>query len=321
MFKSINKIGGYIKVSRYTKIHLALKKIQPPWTHKAIQAWMHPFWLKKISSVLCWGTGTGCAKPIFDTQIISNRKYSNPLFPLTMLWFWETETQWWKEQVCGHQYKWESLISGHPIACERGWLGNIHGPKRLPELRVHKRGLGGMGFFPPFSQGLVQSLLNWTKRFLKALLSWAPQRFVLRVSLHGQMDRACPGCTGCALSAPPSLMAHGDTHLTNYLCSHCRRGGKENPTKAKELGKEKKIWLSEFGTLQDHSELGVVTPPTLWARLLLDSLSPCMELVDLQQQIQLFHNANDTVELWQGWIWRCPQPKCISAARLFSNAA
>lgn len=111
MFKSINKIGGYIKVSRYTKIHLALKKFQPPWTHKAIQAWMHPFWLKKISSVLCWGTGTGCAKPIFDTQIISNRKYSNPLFPLTMLWFRETETQWWKEQVCGHQYKWESLIS------------------------------------------------------------------------------------------------------------------------------------------------------------------------------------------------------------------
>lgn len=120
MFKSINKIGGYIKVSRYTKIHLALKKFQPPWTHKAIQAWMHPFWLKKISSVLCWGTGTGCAKPIFDTQIISNRKYSNPLFPLTMLWLWETETRWWKEQVCGRQYKSESLISGHSAACECG---------------------------------------------------------------------------------------------------------------------------------------------------------------------------------------------------------
>lgn len=201
MFKSINKIGGYIKVSRYTKIHLALKKFQPPWTHKAIQAWMHPFWLKKISSVLCWGTGTGCAKPIFDTQIISNRKYSNPLFPLTMLWFWETETQWWKEQVCGCQYKWESLISGHATACEHRWLGTIHGHKRLSKLRVHKGGLGGM-VFSPFYQGLVQSLLNGTKRFLQAFLSWVPHRFVLWVSLHGQMIRACPGahwlCPGCA---------------------------------------------------------------------------------------------------------------------------
>lgn len=163
MFKSINKIGGYIKVSRYTKIHLALKKFQPPWTHKAIQAWMHPFWLKKISSVLCWGTGTGCAKPIFDTQIISNRKYSNPLFPLTMLWFWETETQWWKEQVCGCQYKWESLISGHATACEHRWLGTIHGHKRLSKLRVHKGGLGGDGFFP-FLSGFGSKSAEWNKK-------------------------------------------------------------------------------------------------------------------------------------------------------------
>ena len=167
MFKSINKIGGYIKVSRYTKIHLALKKFQPPRTHKAIQAWMHPFWLKKISSVLCWGTGTGCAKPIFDTQIISNRKYSNPLFPLTMLWFWETETQWWKGQVCGRQYKWESLISGNAAACERWQLGNIYGHERLSEHGVHKGG-SRRGMFPPFSQGLVQSLLKWMERFLPA---------------------------------------------------------------------------------------------------------------------------------------------------------
>lgn len=251
MFKSINKIGGYIKVSRYTKIHLALKKFQPPWTHKAIQAWMHPFWLKKISSVLCWGTGTGCAKPIFDTQIISNRKYSNPLFPLTMLWFRETETQWWKEQVCGRQYKWESLISGHPTTCEHRWLGNIHGHKRLSKLRVHKGGLGGM-FFSPFYQGLVQSLPNWIKRFLKAFLSWSPQRFMLWVSLHGQMVRASPG------AAPPSLMAHGDTQLANSLCSYCRRGAKEKSNQGQGTGKRE---LSEFGTLQDHSGLGVVTPP------------------------------------------------------------
>lgn len=168
MFKSINKIGGYIKVSRYTKIHLALKKFQPPWTHKAIQAWMHPFWLKKISSVLCWGTGTGCAKPIFDTQIISNRKYSNPLFPLTMLWFRETETQWWKEQVCGRQYKWESPISGHPTTCEHRWLGNIHGHKRLSKLRVHKGGLGGCFF--PFLSGFGSKSAKLNKKIPQGLL-------------------------------------------------------------------------------------------------------------------------------------------------------
>lgn len=262
MFKLINKIGGYIKVSRYTKIHLALKKFQPPWTHKAIQAWMHPFWLKKISSVLCWGTGTGCAKPIFDTQIISNRKYSNPLFPLTMLWFRETETQWWKEQVCGRQYKWESPISGHPTTCEHRWLGNIHGHKRLSKLRVHKRRSGGM-FFSPFYQGLVQSLPNWTKRFLKAFLSLSPQRFMLWVSLHGQMVRASPG------AALPSLVAHGDTHLANSLCSYCRRGAKEKSNQGQK-GKEKNCRnLALYRTT-----LGSGWSPlqTLWADLLLDSL-------------------------------------------------
>lgn len=166
MFKSINKIGGYIKVSRYTKIHLALKKFQPPWTHKAIQAWMHPFWLKKISSVLCWGTGTGCAKPIFDTQIISNRKYSNPLFPLTMLWFWETETQWWKEQVCGRQHKW---VTDFRQRCCLWTL--IAGEHLWTEVTVktqssQRRVLGGDVF--PLPQGLVQSLLKWTERFLLA---------------------------------------------------------------------------------------------------------------------------------------------------------
>lgn len=129
----------------------------------------------------------------------------------------------------------------HPSACEHRWLGNIHGHKRLSELRVHKGGLGGM-FFSHFYQGLVQSLLNWTKRFLKAFLSRAPQRFVLWVSLHGQMVRACPGLTGCALGVPPSLRAHGDTHPAACLCSYCRRGNKEYLTKAKDLGKEKKIW-------------------------------------------------------------------------------
>lgn len=315
MFKSINKIGGYIKVSRYTKIHLALKKFQPPWTHKAIQAWMHPFWLKKISSVLCWGTGTGCAKPIFDTQIISNRKYSNPLFPLTMLWFRETETVV-KEQVCGRQYKWESLISGHPTTCEHRWLGNIHRHKRLSKLRVHKGGLGGM-VFSPFYQGLVQSLPNWTKRLLKA--SWAG---LLKVSCYEWVSRVrwtesalglCPGCA----SISPGPWRYTSSKLSVLLLQE-RGQGKSN--QGKKLGKEKKIWLSEFGTLQDHSGLGVVTPPDTvsWS---LDSLSPFMELVDLQQQIHLFHNANDTVEIWQGWIWWYPQPKCISAARLFSNAA
>lgn len=294
MFKSINKIGGYIKVSRYTKIHLALKKFQPPWTHKAIQAWMHPFWLKKISSVLCWGTGTGCAKPIFDTQIISNRKYSNPLFPLTMLWFRETETQWWKEQVCGHQYKWESLIS--PLCLWAQMAGEHPWHKRLSKLRVHKGGLGGM-FFSPFYQGLVQSLLNWTKRFLKAFLSWAPQRFTLWVSLHGQMVRACPGLTGCALGVPPSLRAHGDTHPANCLCSYCRRGEQGVSNQGQGTGKreENLVNLALYRTT-----LSSGWPPlqTLWAGILLDPLSPCMEFVDLQQQIHLFHNANDTVELW-----------------------
>lgn len=148
----------------------------------------------------------------------------------------------------------------HPAACEHRWPGNIHGHKQLSKLRVHKGGLGGM-FFSPFYQGLVQNLLNWTKRFLKAFLSWAPQRFMLWVSLHGQVVRACPGVHRLRPGCTPSLVAHGDTHLANCLCSYCRRGGKEYLTKAKELGKEKKIWLSEFGTLQDHSELGVVTPP------------------------------------------------------------
>lgn len=37
-----------------------------------------------------------------------------------MLWFWETETQWLKEQVCGSQYKWESLISGNTILLLNG---------------------------------------------------------------------------------------------------------------------------------------------------------------------------------------------------------
>lgn len=77
----------------------------------------------------------------------------------------------------------------------------------------------------------------------------------------GRWSEPALGRTGCILGPTPSLVAHGDTHLVNYLCSHCRRGGKENITKAKEVGKEKKIWLSEFGTLQDHSELGVVAPP------------------------------------------------------------
>jgi len=33
--------------------------------------------------------------------------------------------------------------------------------------------------------------------------------------------------------------------------------------------------------------------------------------MDLQQQIHLFRNANDTVELWCGRIWMYPQPKRI----------
>lgn len=226
MFKSINKRGGYIKVSRYTKIHLALKKFQPPWTHKAIQAWMHPFWLK-ISSVLCWGTGTGCAKPIFDTQIISNRKYSNPLFPLTMLWFRETETQWWKEQVCGHQYKWESLISGNAAACERWWLGNIYGHKRLLKHRVHRGGgdvsspFSGFGSKPAEMNGEIPS---GSRPFWAGLFKGSSYE---RVST-GRWSEPVLGCISCALDAPPSLVVRGDTHLVNCLRSHQRRGGKES---------------------------------------------------------------------------------------------
>lgn len=262
MFKSINKIGGYIKVSRYTKIHLALKKFQPPWTHKAIQAWMHPFWLKKISSVLCWGTGTGCAKPIFDTQIISNRKYSNPLFPLTMLWFWETETQWWKEQVCGRQYKWESLISGNAAACERWWLGNIYGHKRLSKHRVHKGESRGGCFFPSLRVWFKACWNEWRDSFwLKAFLSWALQRFLLWTSLHGQMVRACSGthrlCPRCP-SITCGLRRYTSSKLSALTLKE--RGQGKSLSRAKELGKEKKPSLSEFGTLQDLCELGGAGP-------------------------------------------------------------
>lgn len=270
MFKSINKIGGYIKVSRYTKIHLALKKFQPPWTHKAIQAWMHPFWLKKISSVLCWGTGTGCAKPIFDTQIISNRKYSNPLFPLTMLWFRETETQWWKEQVCGRQYKWESLISGHPTTCEHRWPGNIHGHKRLSKLRVHEGGLGGCFF--------LLSIRVWFKvcRIEQKDCSRPSWAGLLKGSCYEWVSRGrwaeptlglCPGCA----SISPGPWRYIPSKLS-VLILHRQRGGKENLTKAENWEKRKKSGCLNLALYRTTLGSGWSPLQTLWGGLLLDSL-------------------------------------------------
>lgn len=80
-----------------------------------------------------------------------------------------------------------------PLCCLWVWIAGEHPRTQATvKLRVHKGGLGGT-FFSPLYQDVVQSLLNWTKRFLKAFLSWAPQRFMLWVSLHGQMVRTCPG--------------------------------------------------------------------------------------------------------------------------------
>lgn len=220
MFKSINKIGGYIKVSRYTKIHLALKKFQPPWTHKAIQAWMHPFWLKKISSVLCWGTGTGCAKPIFDTQIISNRKYSNPLFPLTMLWFWETETQWWKEQVCSPQFK--SVADCRQCCCLWTLVAGEHLRTQATIItQVHtggSRGGSGFGSKPAETNGAIPS---GSRPFWTGLFKGSRYERLFT----GRRSEPALGCTSCALNAPPSLVVCGDPHLANY--PHCRKEGKE----------------------------------------------------------------------------------------------
>lgn len=42
-----------------------------------------------------------------------------------------------------------------------------------------------------------------------------------------------------------------------------------------------------------------------------DSLFPRTEFVDLPEQIHLFRNANDTVELGQGRTWLDAQPKGI----------
>lgn len=115
---------------------------------------------------------------------------------------------------------------------------------------------------------------------------------------RGRWSEPAQGHTGCALGVPPSLTAHGDPHLANCLCSYCRRGNKEYLTKAKELGKEKKIWCLNLALYRTTLSSGWSPLQTLWAGLLLDSLSPCMEFVDLQQQIHLSYNANDTVELW-----------------------
>lgn len=90
-------------------------------------------------------------KTHFDTQIISNRKYSNPLFPLIMLWFWETETQWLKEQVGGSQYKWQTLISSNTV-CSRMLMAGRHPQTQgtAKKHEVHGWGLGLQGFLPTF---------------------------------------------------------------------------------------------------------------------------------------------------------------------------
>lgn len=67
---------------------------------------------------------------------------------------------------------------------------------------------------------------------------------------------------GGAPDAPPSLAVRGDAHLANNLCSRWGGGGQGKPLpKAKGLGKENTTWLSKFGTLQDHCELGAAVPP------------------------------------------------------------
>lgn len=265
MFKSINKIGGYIKVSRYTKIHLALKKFQPPWTHKAIQAWMHPFWLKKISSVLCWGTGTGCAKPIFDTQIISNRKYWNPLFPLTMLWFRETETQWWKNRyvvVNTNESHWFQATP--PLVSTDGW-GTSTDTSDCQNSGSIKEVLGG--WFFPLSIRVWFKVCRIEQKDCSRLLELGSSKFHAMSESPGSDGQSLPW--GCALGVPPSVQAHGDTHPANCLCSYCKRGGKENLTKAKNWEKRRKSGCLNLALYRTTLGLGWSPLQTLWVGLLI----------------------------------------------------
>lgn len=185
------------------------------------------------------------------------------------------------------------------------WLGNIQGTSDCQNSGSIKEVWGDVFF--PFLSGFSLKSAKLNKKIPQGLLELVSSK------VHAMSES--PWADGQSLPWGCTSITCGPWRHTSSKLSVLNTAG-EGP---RNWEKRRIVWIW-------HS-----TGP-LWARgghpsrhcgltSCLILFSPCMEFVDLQQQIHLFHNANDTVEIWVGWIWRYPQPKCISAARLFSNAA
>lgn len=188
---------------------------------------MHPFWLKRSALFFVEALAQVVQNPFFETQIISNRKYSNPLFffsfflPLTNV------------MVLGNR---NSVVKRTGMRSPRGTrVSDFRQRCCLSTPTVGKRlrtqstgfvrdGLGmGGGMFFPLSRGLVRSLLEWMERFLLAwgLFEVGSSKVLTRkASPRADGDRSgtcwwCPGCPSIArgpwrrISSERSVLALG----------------------------------------------------------------------------------------------------------------